>query len=109
MEQFAADEPVWDRVIVQGKLDRAAAPQLRAILAGVRGDVEVDCTRISFIDRSGFDALTFGYDVATAQGYEFSVTGLSDFAARAGHLLEFPAAPAWLSPKEGGGQRLRRG
>ena len=93
MEQFAVDLPVRDRVIIEGRLDFATVPQLRAILAGVRGDVEVDCTRMTFIDRSGFEALTFGYVVATSQGYDFSVTGLNDFAARVARLLEVPFLP----------------
>jgi hypothetical protein len=52
---------------------------------------------MSFIDASGFHALTFGYVVATTQGYEFIVRGLSDFAARVGRVLEVP----FLVPVQG--------
>ncbi len=90
VEQFAVSESTRDRVIIEGRLDFNTVPRLRAILAGVRRDVEVDCTRMSFIDASGFDALSFGYVAATGQGYEFIVSGLSDLARRVGRRLEVP-------------------
>jgi anti-anti-sigma regulatory factor len=51
------------RVAINGELDIATAPEVDAALALLTGDVDVDCTDLSFIDSSGFYSLDHGYEV----------------------------------------------
>lgn len=39
-----------------GELDLASAPKLESVLAGLDGDVELDCSRLGFIDAAGLRA-----------------------------------------------------
>jgi anti-sigma B factor antagonist len=40
-----------------GELDMAGAPALRAVLADVDGDIELDCSGLTFMDCSGLRVL----------------------------------------------------
>jgi anti-anti-sigma factor len=40
-----------------GELDLAAGPTLRALLADIDGDIEIDCSGLTFIDCSGLRVL----------------------------------------------------
>lgn len=43
-------------VRLTGELDMAGAPQLASVLAGLDGDVELDCSCLTFIDAAGLRA-----------------------------------------------------
>jgi anti-anti-sigma factor len=45
------------RVRLFGELDIAGVPALRAVLVGVDGDIELDCSALTFIDCSGLRVL----------------------------------------------------
>jgi anti-sigma B factor antagonist len=45
------------RLRLVGELDFASAPELQDRLAGIEGDVELDCAGVTFIDCSGLMAL----------------------------------------------------
>ena len=56
------------RVFVAGDIDFATARRVTELLCELSGDIEVDCEEVTFIDTAGFDALDWGYVVATARG-----------------------------------------
>ena len=60
------------------------------MLCELSGDIKVDCAEVTFIDTAGFDALDWGYVVATARGHAFAVIGLRDFQPRVAELLRVP-------------------
>ena len=70
------------RVFVAGDIDFATAHLVTELLCELSGDIKVDCQEVTFIDTAGFDALDWGYVVATACGHTFAVVGLQDFQAR---------------------------
>lgn len=78
------------RVSVAGDIDFATAPRVTEVLCELSGDIKVDCAEVTFIDTAGFDALDWGYVVATARGHAFAVIGLRDFQARVAELLRVP-------------------
>jgi anti-anti-sigma factor len=45
------------RLRLVGELDIAGVPPLRALLAGVDGDIEIDCSELTFIDCAGLSVL----------------------------------------------------
>jgi anti-anti-sigma factor len=51
-----------------GELDLAAVPTLQSALAGVDGDVELDCSEIEFIDAAGLGAILRAQETCTAGG-----------------------------------------
>jgi anti-anti-sigma factor len=48
-------QPAVVRLI--GELDLAAAPRLASVLAGLDGDVDLDCSGLDFIDAAGLRVL----------------------------------------------------
>ena len=71
------------RVFVAGDIDFATAHRVTELLCELSGDeINVDCEGVTFIDTAGFDALDWGYVVATARGHTFAVVGLRDFQPR---------------------------
>ena len=78
------------RVFLAGEVDYATAPQVSELLCELSGDIEVDCAEVVFIDTAGFDALDWGYVVATARGHTFAVVALRDFQAQVAELLRVP-------------------
>jgi anti-anti-sigma regulatory factor len=78
------------RVVVVGDIDFATAHRVTEMLCELSGDIKVDCEEVTFIDTAGFDALDWGYVVATARGHTFAVVGLRDFQARVAELLRVP-------------------
>ena len=78
------------RVFVAGDIDFATARRVTELLCELSGDIEVDCEEVTFIDTAGFDALDWGYVVATARGHTFAVVGLRDSRARVAELFRVP-------------------
>jgi anti-anti-sigma factor len=53
-----------------GELDLAAAPLLQSALAGLDGDVDVDCSGLEFIDAAGLAALLKAQKACAAGGWK---------------------------------------
>jgi anti-anti-sigma regulatory factor len=68
----------------------ANADELDAALAGLSGEVALDCTDVTFISSSGFDALDRGYRAALARGGTFTVLGMTSFQRRIAAILSVP-------------------
>ncbi len=56
------------RVSLVGELDLAAAPKLRACLACLAGDIEADCSGLTFIDASGLGVFVAAHQACDARG-----------------------------------------
>jgi anti-sigma B factor antagonist len=57
-----------DRVRLVGELDLAGAPDLRACLGRLAGDIEVDCSELTFIDASGLGVFVAAHHACDARG-----------------------------------------
>jgi anti-anti-sigma regulatory factor len=88
--EFRVVEGSPHRVFLAGVIDFATAPHLAELLCDLSGDIEVDCAEVTFIDTAGFEALDWGYVVATARSHSFAVLALRDFQARVADLLRVP-------------------
>ena len=78
------------RVSIVGEIDISSAPQITEVLCDLWGDIEVDCTEVTFIDTAGFGAFDWSYVVATARGNSFVVRGLRRFQTRVAEILRVP-------------------
>jgi anti-anti-sigma factor len=65
-----------------GELDMAEVPDLRARLAEVDGDVEIDCSGLSFIDSCGLQLLVDVHRACEARGRELSIVAPSPCVTR---------------------------
>src|SRR5579862_7268552 len=57
-----------DRVRLVGELDLMGAPKLRACLARLACDIEVDCSGLTFIDAAGLGAFVEAHHACDARG-----------------------------------------
>jgi anti-anti-sigma factor len=78
------------RVDIGGEIDIATADQLDAALAGLSGDIDVNCTEVTFIGATGFCSLDRSYKATLAAGGTFVVSGMSIFQRRIGTILLVP-------------------
>jgi anti-anti-sigma regulatory factor len=78
------------RAAIGGEIDIASADQLDAALAGLSGDIDVDCTEVKFIGAPGFYSLDRGYKAALAAGATSVVSGMSIFQRRLATILSVP-------------------
>ena len=69
-------------VKLNGELDMAAAPVLKQCLAGLAGDVVLDCTGLDFVDSSGLAELVRAHLERERRGERLSVRGLSPLVRR---------------------------
>jgi anti-anti-sigma factor len=69
-------------VAVSGEVDLATAPEMRAALLAVTGDLTVDMAAVSFMDSTGLSALISAQKRTAAAGHRFTVTNESDIVAR---------------------------
>jgi anti-anti-sigma factor len=51
-----------------GEMDLASAPRLESVLAGLDGDVELDCSGLDFIDVAGLRAFQKAQECCAARG-----------------------------------------
>ncbi len=87
---FAAsvDRP-WPAVVrLMGELDLAGAPMLRSALAELDGDVELDCSRLDFIDAAGLRAILQGHEECGARGAKLVLVNPSAAVERVVSFLE---------------------
>ena len=78
------------RVFFVGEIDIMTAPRVTEVLCDLWGDIEVDCSEVTFIDTAGFGVFDWSYVVATARGNSFVVTGLRRFQTHISELLRVP-------------------
>lgn len=65
-----------------GELDLAAAPRLVSTLERLRGDVDVDCSGLEFIDAAGLGALVRAHRACAARGARLAVVDPSPAVVR---------------------------
>lgn len=73
-------------IAVDGELDFASVPGLFQRLSDVRGDVELDCSRLTFLDCNGLDALIGAHRGCEARGCRLTVRGLNGVCLRVVHM-----------------------
>jgi anti-sigma B factor antagonist len=69
-------------VAVRGELDFATVPDLLARLEGIEGDVDLDCSRLTYLDSNGLDALIGAHRGCEARGSRLTIRGLSGSCLR---------------------------
>lgn len=91
---FAADieRPTASAVVVRatGELDLMTVPKLDAVLQEVmadKADLELDLSRLDFIDSTGVHLVLGAYDASIRDGWEFTIIGASADVKRAFELL----------------------
>jgi anti-anti-sigma regulatory factor len=77
-------------VAIAGDIDMANAGELDAALAGLSGEVTVDCTEVTFINSTGFYSLDRGHEAALANGGTFAVYGMTSIQRRIAAILSVP-------------------
>ena len=85
------DRPNGVRLL--GELDSAVEPEVRAVLIGWRGDIEVDCAGLTFIDASGLRLFVAVHAACQARGAKLSIVSPSRCVVR---LLELTGLDAVL-------------
>ncbi len=78
------------RIALVGEIDIATADQLDVALAELSGDIDVDCTAVTFIGSTGFHSLDRGYHTALAAGSTFVVSGMNAFQQRLATIVAVP-------------------
>jgi anti-anti-sigma regulatory factor len=78
------------QIALRGAIDIATVDHLDAVLAGLSGDVELDCTEVEFIGSTGFHSLDLGYGAALARGATFVAFGMNSFQRRIAAMLGVP-------------------
>jgi anti-anti-sigma factor len=71
-----------------GELDLAAVPQLQSALAGLDGDVELDCSALEFIDAAGLAAFLKAHAACAASGWKLVLVDPSPAVDRLLRLVE---------------------
>ncbi len=61
------------RVELHGELDTAMVPSVRKRLAGIEGDIELDCAGLVFIDSAGISLFVEMYHDCFSRGAKLSV------------------------------------
>ena len=75
-------------VRLMGELDLAGAPKLRSALAGLDGDVELDCSGLDFIDGAGLCAVLQGHEACAARGAKLVLVNPSPAVDRLLGIIE---------------------
>jgi anti-anti-sigma factor len=89
---IAASDPVNPAVVrVHGELDFASAPGLRDHLDLLAGDVELDCSRLTFLDCAGLGALIAAHQAWEARGDRLVVGRLHGLPLRVAQLTGMDA------------------
>jgi anti-anti-sigma factor len=75
-------------VRLNGELDMAGVPRLRAALAGLEGDVELDCSGLEFIDAAGLRAFQLAHEACAARGCKLALVDPSAVVCRLLAIVE---------------------
>jgi anti-sigma B factor antagonist len=70
------------RLCLAGELDMAGVPDVRARLVGMAGDVELDCSGLTFIDASGLSVLVAAHRCCEARGAKLTIVDPSRCVVR---------------------------
>jgi anti-sigma B factor antagonist len=70
------------RLCLVGELDLARVGEVRARLVATQGDVELDCSGLTFIDASGLSVLVAGHRLCEARGATLTIVDPSPCVAR---------------------------
>jgi anti-sigma B factor antagonist len=73
------------RAWLRGELDLSVAPEVAAQLEGLAGDIELDCSGLTFIDASGVRLFVAVHDARTRRGARLLIVNPSRCVLR---LLE---------------------
>jgi anti-anti-sigma factor len=71
-----------------GELDLAGVPRLESVLAGLDGDVELDCSGVDFIDAVGMRAFERAHQSCAARGCSLVLVDPSPAVDRLLRMLE---------------------
>jgi anti-anti-sigma factor len=74
-----------------GELDIAGVPRLASVLAGLDGDVELDCSRLDFIDAAGLRAFQTAREACAARGCKLVLVDASPAVDRLLRMVELEA------------------
>src|SRR4051812_39218606 len=85
-----------------GELDMAEVPDLRARLARLDGDIEVNCSGVSFIDSTGLYLFVEMHRGCDARGVKFSIVDPSQSVSR---MFEITGLDALLHVRRDGSAR----
>ncbi|MGH3480128.1 MAG: STAS domain-containing protein [Nocardioidaceae bacterium] len=66
MARAEGRQPTVVRLI--GELDLVGVPQVRSVLAGLDGDVELDCSGLDFIDAAGLRVIQEAHECCAVRG-----------------------------------------
>jgi anti-anti-sigma factor len=75
-------------VLLTGDLDLAGVPRLHSALAGLDGDVELDCSGLEFIDAAGLGAFLKAHEACAARGCKLVLVNPSAAVDRLLRLVE---------------------
>jgi anti-anti-sigma factor len=75
-------------VRLHGELDLAGVPRLVSALAGLDGDVELDCSGVDFIDAAGLGASVSAHRQCAARGAQLVVVDPSPVVLRLLQMVE---------------------
>ena len=83
-------QPAVVRMI--GELDLAGAARLESVLAGLDGDVELDCSRLDFIDAAGLRAFQRAHAWCAARGCSLVLVDPSPAVDRLLRIVDLDAS-----------------
>jgi anti-anti-sigma factor len=86
------------RLRLVGELDLAGVPALRAVLADVDGDIELDCSGLTFIDCSGLRVLEDTQRACEAAGVHLCLIAPSRCVTR---LLDLAELDGFFDVRDG--------
>jgi anti-anti-sigma factor len=86
-------------VLLTGELDVAGVPRLHSALAGLDGDVQLDCSGLEFIDAAGLGAFLKAREACSARGCKLVLVNPSAAVDRLLRLVELDAV---LLVRQGG-------
>jgi anti-anti-sigma factor len=86
------------RLRLAGELDIAGVPALRALLADVGGDVELDCSELTFIDCAGLRVLQETRHACEAAGVRLCLIAPSRCVTR---LLDLAGMDGFFDVRDG--------
>lgn len=75
-------------VRLHGELDLAGVPRLLSALAGLDGDVDLDCSGVDFIDAAGLGAFVRAHQQCAARGAQLVVVDPSRAVLRLLQMVE---------------------
>jgi len=75
-------------VRLMGELDLAGAPRLESVLAGLDGDVDLDCSGLDFIDAAGLRAFEKARMGCAARGCTLALVDPSPAVVRVLRMVE---------------------